>query len=162
MVNGDAVNENGQRCARCILCKEQSVEQFLDLGCSALANKFLSPQELSHMEPTYPLRTGFCRRCGHVQLMEAVPPRAMFEDYLYISSASDTLKAHLYELSALLVQRHRLQASDLVIDIGCNDGTLLKGFQRHGVRTLGVDPAVNLAALAQEENIDRYVGFFTA
>jgi hypothetical protein len=49
-----------------------------------------------------------------------------------------------------------------VIDIGCNDGTLLKGFQRHGVRTLGVDPAVNLAALAQEPNIDRYVGFFTA
>src|SRR5262245_45941251 len=160
MADGDTMN--GQGHAHCILCREKSVEQFLDLGRPALANKFLSPQELSQAEPTYPLCTGFCRACGHVQLMEAVPPQAMFEDYLYISSASDTLKAHLYELSDLLVKQHQLRAGDLVIDIGCNDGTLLKGFRRHGVRTLGVDPAVNLAALAQERGVDRYVGFFNA
>src|SRR5262249_14900474 len=106
--------------------------------------------------------TGFCRACGHVQLTEAVRPQAMFEDYLYVSSASDTLKAHLYDLSDLLVRRHRLQASDLVIDIGCNDGTLLRGFRRYGVHTLGVDPAVNLASLAQAGDVDRYVGFFNA
>src|SRR5262249_17681560 len=147
---------------RCILCREESVEQFLDLGRPALANKFLSRQELSQAEPTYPLRTGFCRACGHVQLTEAVRPQAMFEDYLYVSSASDTLKAHLYDLSDLLVRRHRLQASDLVIDIGCNDGTLLRGFRRYGVHTLGVDPAVNLASLAQAGDVDRYVGFFNA
>jgi len=144
----------------CIVCGGESVEQFLDLGETALANKFLTEDELDTPEPTYPLRVGFCHGCGHVQLTERVPPSAMFEDYLYLSSASDTLRSHLYELSDIVVTRHDLTPDDLVIDIGCNDGTLLLGFARHGVRTLGVDPARNLAELAEHSGIDRFVGFF--
>jgi SAM-dependent methyltransferase len=138
------------------------VEEFLDLGRTALANKFLTYEELAVRELTYPLRVGFCEHCSHVQLLEIVPPSAMFEDYLYISSASETLKAHLHDLSDLVVDRYRLGSNDLVIDIGCNDGTLLEGFRRHGVRVLGVDPAANLAALTRDTAIDRYVGFFSA
>jgi SAM-dependent methyltransferase len=144
----------------CIVCGGESVEQFLDLGETALANKFLAEDELDTPEPTYPLRVGFCHGCGHVQLIERVPPAAMFEDYLYLSSASDTLRSHLYELSDIVVTRNDLTPDDLVIDIGCNDGTLLLGFARHGVRTLGVDPARNLAELAEHSGIDRFVGFF--
>lgn len=144
----------------CIVCGSSQVEQFLDLGRTALANKFLTKEELSQPEPAYPLRVGFCHRCAHVQLMERVPPAAMFTDYLYLSSASDTLKAHLDDLSDIVTRRYALGPSDLVIDIGCNDGTLLSGFRRHGVRTLGVDPAANLAALANGRGVERYVGFF--
>jgi SAM-dependent methyltransferase len=86
----------------------------------------------------------------------------MFEDYLYISSASDTLKAHLYDLSDVVTQRYQLGKDDLVIDIGCNDGTLLAGFKRHGVRTLGVDPAKNLAQFTDKLGIDRHIGFFNS
>ena len=60
----------------------ETVEQFLDLGQTALANKFLTAEELLRPEATYPLDVGFCHTCGHVQLMEVVPPSAMFEDYL--------------------------------------------------------------------------------
>jgi SAM-dependent methyltransferase len=155
-------NDTKSGCARCIVCGGAAVDQFLDLGETALANKFLTVKELSQQEVVYPLRTGFCHTCGHVQLMEAVPPSAMFEDYLYISSASDTLKAHLYDLSDLLAERYHLKGEDLVIDIGCNDGTLLSGFSRHGVRTLGVDPAANLAELTRANGIERYVGFFNS
>jgi len=95
-----------------------------------------------------------------VQLTEAVPPNLMFEEYLYVSSASDTLKAHLEDLSHLIVQRCHLGTNDLVIDVGCNDGTLLDGFRRHGVRTLGVDPAQNLAEFSRDKGLNRYVGFF--
>jgi SAM-dependent methyltransferase len=147
---------------RCVACGDQALEQFLDFGCTALANKFRSVDELDSPEAVYPLRLGFCHTCGHVQLMDIVPPAAMFEDYLYVSSASDTLKAHLYDLSDIVVERHGLGPKDLVIDIGCNDGTLLSGFRRHGTRVLGVDPAANLAAMAKDSGIDRYVGFFTA
>jgi SAM-dependent methyltransferase len=147
---------------RCIVCDQEKVEQFLDLGSTALANKFLSEEELSAQEEKYPLRVGFCHHCGHVQLTEAVPPSAMFEDYLYVSSASDTLSAHLFDLSDVVVERRGLGPSDLVIDIGCNDGTLLQGFRRHGVRTLGVDPAVNLAELTRGSGIERYTGFFNS
>lgn len=148
--------------APCLVCGSQTLEPFLHLGETALANKFLIAQELSVPEPLYPLSVGFCHTCGHVQLLERVPPRLMFEDYLYTSAASDTLRTHFDELSALIVERCRLRPEDLVIDIGCNDGTLLSGFQRYGVKTLGVDPAANLSELTCQSGIERYVGFFTA
>jgi SAM-dependent methyltransferase len=147
---------------RCIVCEEKAVERFLDLGRTALANKFLTQEELAVPESKYPLRVGFCHTCGHVELTEAVPPTAMFEDYLYVSSASDTLKAHLFDLSDVVVNRRRLGPRDLVVDIGCNDGTLLSGFKRHGVKTLGIDPAQNLAEMTRSNGIDRYVGFFNS
>jgi SAM-dependent methyltransferase len=144
----------------CIVCGSGEVEAVLDLGETALANKFLTREELGRPEPRFPLVVGFCHACGHVQLTEHVSPSAMFEDYLYVSSASDTLKDHLWDLSDVVVERQRLGKDDLVIDVGCNDGTLLKGFRRHGVRTLGVDPARNLAELYADPDIHRYTGFF--
>ncbi len=129
----------------CILCRSGRVDEFLNLGDTALANQFLRQDEIDVPEPKYPLRVGFCRSCGHVQLLDSVPPLEMFENYLYISSASDTLKNHLWDLSDELVRVIGSTRADLVMDIGCNDGTLLEGFKRHGVRTLGVDPARNLA-----------------
>ena len=146
----------------CIVCTHHTLERFLDLGSTPLANKFVTREEASRDEAKYPLTVGFCHTCGHVQLTEIVPPEAMFEDYLYVSSASDTLKSHLYDLSDIIVARYRPQSNDLVVDIGCNDGTLLSGFSRHGVRVLGVDPAANLAELTRLNGIDRHVGFFNA
>jgi SAM-dependent methyltransferase len=146
--------------APCLVCARQEVDAFLDLGETALANKFLTEAELSRPEPKFPLVVGFCRGCGHVQLTEHVPPSALFEDYLYIPSASTTLTAHLYELSDVVAERYSLGPGDLVIDVGCNDATLLRGFRRHGVRALGVDPAKNLAELFDNPEIERYTAFF--
>jgi SAM-dependent methyltransferase len=143
----------------CIVCRSPQVEEFLDLGVTALANNFLTAAEIEQDEPTYPLRVGFCHACAHVQLTTPVPPASMFETYLYRSSASTTLSDHLADLARTLVDRNRLGPDDLVVDIGCNDGTLLRAFREHGVRTLGVDPAENLAAL-DESGIERYVGYF--
>jgi hypothetical protein len=144
----------------CIVCGSGAVEPFLDLGSTALANKFLTREELSEPEPVFPLVVGFCPGCGHVQLTEHVPPGAMFEDYLYVSSASDTLRDHLWDLSDVVADRLALGAGDLVVDVGANDGTLLKGFVRHGVRALAVDPARNLAELYSDADIERHIGFF--
>ena len=138
------------------------MEEFLDLGSTALANRFLTEEELAAPEPRYPLKVGFCHSCDHMQLTEIVPPSLMFTDYLYVSSASDTLKAHLYDLSDVVVRRYDLGIDDLVVDIGCNDGTLLHGFSRHGVKTLGVDPAENLADMVKDSGVERFVGFFNS
>ena len=146
--------------AKCIVCSSDDVQEFLDLGRMALANNFLTKEELSKPEPKYPLRVGFCHNCGHVQLMEHVPPSAMFENYLYISSMSDTLKRHLHNLAQVVTERYHLGPDDLVIDIGSNDGTLLSGFKRHGVETLGVDPASNLVELARQIGVETYSAFF--
>lgn len=151
-----------QQKTACLVCSSGNVDQFLDLGETALANQFLRKEEVESGETKYPLRVGFCRNCTHVQLMDSVPPLEMFEDYLYISSASDTLKNHLWDLSDEVTRHYGLGSTDLVIDIGCNDGTLLEGFKRRGVRTLGVDPAQNLAERASSSGIERYTGLFTA
>jgi len=153
---------NGGKRTACMLCGGGAVEEFLDLGATALANQFLPAGEINGKEPKYPLRVGFCHSCSHVQLTQSVPPQAMFENYLYISSASDTLKHHLWDLGDQLVRRYDLGTRDLVIDIGCNDGTLLRGFQRHGVRPLGVDPAQNLSAFTDGSGIERYTELFSA
>jgi SAM-dependent methyltransferase len=147
-------------CQLCILCKSPSVEQFLKLGSMALANKFVTSEQLSDSDPRYPLQVGFCHTCGHVQLVDIVPPQAMFEDYLYVSSASTTLKQHLADLASTVVERCDLGPDDLVVDVGCNDGALLMAFRALGVRTLGVDPAENLAMLNRDSGIERLVTYF--
>jgi SAM-dependent methyltransferase len=146
----------------CIACRSAGVRQFLDLGRMPLANRFLTEAELALPEPTYPLRVGWCPRCTHVQLMEHVPPPAMFDEYLYMSGMSDTLRAHLHALASVVVERYTLGADDLVVDVGSNDGTLLLGFRHAGVRTLGVDPARNLAGIAADRGIETHVGYFGA
>lgn len=146
--------------AGCIVCSLHNVQEFLNLGHMALANNFLTKEKLSKPEPKYPLRVGFCHDCGHVQLMEHVPPSVMFENYLYISSISDTLREHFYNLAQVVTDRYHLGPDHLVIDIGSNDGTLLSAFRRHGINTLGVDPASNLAELARQAGVETYTVFF--
>jgi len=146
----------------CIVCAGPDVESFLDLGSTALANKFPSAEDLIRPEPRFPLCVGFCHGCGHVQLVERVPPEAMFTDYLYVSSASDTLRGHFDDLAGTLTARHGLADGGLVVDIGCNDASLLCCFRDRGARTLGVDPAENLAEFSRDTGIERYRGFFGA
>lgn len=144
----------------CIACHGVKIEPFLDLGQSALANKFLKAEEVTAAEPSFPLELGACLDCGHVQLTTIVPPPLMFDDYLYVSSMSDTLVRHLNSLADTVVNWQGLAPQDLVIDIGCNDTTLLAGFKRHGVRVLGVDPARNLLPFAAERGIEVKTAFF--
>lgn len=145
----------------CIVCSSGPVELVLDLGETALANKFLSAQELAtDSEPSFPLRVGFCQECGHVQLMDRVPPAAMFEDYLYVSGASATLLGHFKDIAETMTGRLGLGKDDLVLDIGCNDASLLTAFRKLGVKTLGIDPAANLAEYVKDLGIDRITDFF--
>lgn len=145
----------------CILCGRSGLEVALDLGATALANKFLTGAELAaDREVRYPLRLAFCPGCSHIQLADPVPPAEMFSDYLYVSSAATTLVEHLNELADTLTDWADLRPGDLVIDAGCNDGVLLDGFRRRGLHGLGVDPAENLAPLSRARGLEVIVDFF--
>tara|TARA_R110002012_G_scaffold185374_3_gene351952 strand:+ start:6697 stop:7917 length:1221 start_codon:yes stop_codon:yes gene_type:complete len=144
----------------CIVCGRSPVTGVLDLGSTSLANKFLRPEDVNDDEKSYPLRLGRCGSCGHVQLLEFVPPSAMFDDYLYISSMSDTLVQHLGRLAARVASWNALIQDDLVVDIGCNDGTLLAAFKEGGARVLGVDPAENLTPFAAERGVSVKTAYF--
>ena len=144
----------------CLLCGGSSLESILDLGDTPLANAFVTAEEMAAGVTRYPLLLAMCPACGHVQLADHVDPEAMFHRYLYVSSASDTLLEHFDDLSTLLIDRRGLGPADLVVDVGCNNASLLRLFQAHGIRTLGVDPAENLAE-SWGKGVDRIVDYFS-
>jgi SAM-dependent methyltransferase len=116
-----------------------------------LANALLTAEQLDHVEPTYPLDLAFCPRCALVQIMETVPPEKLFREYLYFSSFSDTILRHAKELAERLITQRCLDRRSLVVEVASNDGYLLQYYHREGIPVLGIEPAINVARVAQEE-----------
>ncbi|QQG43474.1 MAG: class I SAM-dependent methyltransferase [Candidatus Daviesbacteria bacterium] len=137
----------------CRACDNKNLTTFLQLGPTPIPNGFLEASELNQAEKFYPLDVSFCGECGMVQLGHVVDPNVMFKNYVYVPSTSTTMVQHFGELATDATQRVNLETGDLVVDIGSNDGTLLKAFKRYGATILGVDPATNLATLANEQGV---------
>jgi len=136
---------------RCRSCGSASLRLILSLGRTPLANALLTAEQLDRPEPVYPLDVVFCADCALVQIAETVPPEALFSDYLYFSSFSDTMLAHAEALVGELAGARGLNAESLVVEIASNDGYLLQFYQRRGVRVLGIEPAANIAQVAERE-----------
>ena len=143
-----------------MICGNENLEPILDLGEMPLANLFLDAK-LSEVEYYYPLRLLWCESCGLLQIDEIVPPAIMFKDYIYVSGTSEAMRKHFEGLATEIVTDFHLNSKSLVVDIGSNDGTLLYLFKCLGVKVLGVDPAVNIAKLAEERGIKTVTEFFS-
>jgi hypothetical protein len=144
----------------CRVCQSQRLDPVLDLGRTALANRFLRPDQLGESEPTFPLRVVVCGDCGLVQLDEEVPREILFKDYLYASGTSRSVQAHARWLADSLTRRYSLGSQDLVMEAASNDGTALKEFRWQGLPVLGIEPAENIAATAIECGIPTIADFF--
>lgn len=146
---------------KCRFCNKEDIFKFLELGTMALANSFLTAEELkSDAEPAYPLDVYFCEQCGLVQIGYAVPPDALFKEYIYFSATSDLVHRHAEYLSQSFQKRFGLGKDSSVVEIASNDGTVLKYFKKTGVKVLGVEPATNIAKVAIEAGIDTCNEFF--
>jgi hypothetical protein len=145
---------------KCRFCGAHEVELFLDLGDQPHCNRLVPPELENVKEPHFPLRVGFCRTCSGVQIDYTIPKENMFSDYPYVSGTTKTLPAHFAETSARLVERYGVAKGALVVDIGSNDGTWLKQYAPYGLQTLGVEPASNVAKLANEAGINTWNKFF--
>ncbi len=149
-----------RRRSTCRVCGGTNLELVLSLGPTALANAFLqSPDEFAG-ERRYPLDLYVCAGCSLAQLLDVVDPEVLFRHYLYVTGTSATMAAHNRAYAATLVQELELGAGDLVVEAAANDGSLLRAFATHGVRTLGIEPARNLAAEARRSGIDMIDEFF--
>jgi hypothetical protein len=135
---------------------------FLDLGDQPHCDALLRPEDLVKQEPCYPLQVCFCHECTTVQINHTIPKEIMFEEFLYLSGTTQTLKNHFQVSSDFLVNRLNLKKEDLVVDIGSNDGTWLACYGKYKLKTLGVDPAKNIAKLANERGIETWDKFFDA
>jgi len=124
----------------------------LSLGETPLANALLTTHELDLPEARYPLDLAFCPECFLVQILETVPPETLFSNYPYFSSFSDTVVRNAEALVSRLLASRPLDASKLAVEIASNDGYLLQFYKRAGVPVLGIEPASNIAQVAEKEH----------
>jgi SAM-dependent methyltransferase len=145
----------------CRSCGAKLVHTFVDLGLSPVANDYLRADQLTQMEPFYPLNVLVCDQCWLVQLRECQSPEHIFSDhYAYFSSYSDSWLRHAQQYVEMTISRFKLNASSRVIEVASNDGYLLQYFVARGIPVLGIDPAANVAAAAEKKGVRTLVRFF--
>ncbi len=146
---------------KCRFCGTPLSHVVADLGSSPLSNSYLSAEQMQQAEATFPLCVYLCDECLLVQLPEFESPEAIFDDtYAYFSSYSDSWLDHAQRYVEMMIERFGLSQQHRVIEIASNDGYLLRFFKQRGVPVLGIEPAANVAAAAEELGIETRVEFF--
>src|SRR6266702_2011586 len=146
----------------CRACGSSRLRLGFHLGLLPLANSFLSVQNTKVQAPEsrYPLRIFYCDNCRLIQLSDIVDRREMFDDYAFLTATANTSLVHFDKYADQLTHKLALSAEDLVVDIGSNDGTLLKAFKKRGAGVLGIEPARNIATRAEAEGIPTINEYF--
>ncbi len=139
---------------KCYLCHSNKATLFLDLGKQPLANKYPQSEKEFKKEDFFPLKVFFCTECKNVQLGTVVSRKRMFEDYYYLSSVNLGLVRHFEQLAT------KLKKAKFVVDVGSNDGILLKPLKALDVKAIGVDPSINVGKIANDAGLETIVSFF--
>jgi SAM-dependent methyltransferase len=146
----------------CRLCGSRHLTEVVRLAPTPPANAFVPAADLDKAQERFALDVFFCDDCAHVQLLDVVDPRVLFEHYVYVSGTSPVFVKHFEDYAAFVMERFKPVAGGLVLDIGSNDGTLLSFFLKAGMRVLGIDPAQEISAEATARGIPTLCGFFGA
>jgi len=143
----------------CRSCGNNKLKRVISLGYQPLANNLLSKRD--EKCELYPLEMNYCDRCHNCQLSVAVNPKKMFSNYLYTSSTSKSFREHFVNAASKYIKDFKLnKKKSYIIDIGSNDGVALKPFKNLGFKKiLGIEPAKNLAKLANKNKIKTFNGF---
>ncbi len=146
--------------AHCRFCSAPLSQTFVDLGMSPLCESYLTADQLNEMEPFYPLHVKVCEECFLVQLEQYVSAEHIFTEYAYFSSYSDSWLKHSSNYVDMISERLALGAQSLAVELASNDGYLLQYFVKKGIPVLGVEPAVNVAKVAEQKGVATLVEFF--
>jgi methylation protein EvaC len=145
--------------AACLICKNP-IEPFISFGRQPIANGFLTPDQFAS-EYFFDLKVAFCNICKMVQLTELVDRERMFHDhYAFFSSTSTRMAEHFREFASWIRSDHIIAPDPFVVEIGSNDGIMLRHFAQAGIRHLGIEPSVNVAAVARENGVRTISEFF--
>lgn len=154
------MNEQCSKRKNCRLCNSEKLCLCFKLEPTPPANAFVKKEHLDEPQTTFPLDVYFCENCYHVQLLDIVDPKELFENYVYVSGTSSTFVNHFEEYSKFIIKNYLSGDSSFVVDIGSNDGTLLQFFKKNGCHILGVDPAKKIANNARKNGIETLPLFF--
>jgi SAM-dependent methyltransferase len=126
-----------------------------------VADDYVTVDRRDEPQAVFPLDVYQCQVCGHVQLLDVVSPDVLFRNYTYTTAVSLGLPEHFRRYAAVLMERMAIARGSLVAEIGSNDGTLLRAFQERGMRVIGVDPALEIAAKATSAGVPTVPTYFT-
>ena len=145
----------------CRACGSGMLELVLSLKPTPIGDAYISPDRKDIHQPSYPIDLYMCAQCGLAQIRDVIDPDVLYGEYIYVTSSSMGLAEHFREYAATVVARSRLSAQSLVVDVGSNDGTLLKAFQAMGMSVLGIEPAPHIAEKANAGGVKTIDSFFT-
>lgn len=153
--------ENCIKRTTCRVCDGTNMVKFLSLCRMPPVNAFIKKEELHKPEVSYPLDVYFCKDCSTVQLLDIVSPDILFKEYYYVTGANAPMVKHFGEMVDDVLSRFSFGKDSLIVDIGSNDGTLLSGFAKKGYSNiLGIEPATNIAKIANDSGIRTIDEFF--
>lgn len=144
----------------CRLCGSRRLTRVFSLVPTPPANEFVGEAERGKPQERFPLDVHLCADCAHAQLLDIVDPERLFRNYVYVSSTSPVFVDHFRRYAEAMLAYTGMPKGSAVIDIGSNDGTLLRFFQQAGMRILGIDPARRIAEAATQAGIDTLPEFF--
>ncbi len=139
---------------KCRICHSEKISEVIDLGKQPLANKYPKNKFEVKNEKKYSLKILFCKDCRSGQIKKIINRNILFEDYYYLSSVNKKLKEH-FEKLAIKIQKYKF-----VVDVGSNDGILLKPLKALNVRSIGIDPSINVGKIANGRGLETFIGFF--
>mgnify|MGYP001609671552 CR=1 FL=1 len=154
------INRLVQKFPHCRFCLGKRLKLVFNLGNQPAANAFLSKKELNSKEHLFPLKVNFCSDCGLLQLTHVVSPDYLFRNYVYVSSTSPVFVKHFEDYAKQVYENFNLNKNSLIVDIGSNDGILLRPFKKLGVRVLGIDPARKIAKEASKNGLETLPEYF--
>ena len=143
----------------CRCCEGTNLRRVISFGYQPLANNLLKSK--NQKEETFPLEMNYCSDCHNCQLSHVVNPKKLFSNYLYLSSTASTFVEHFKKSAKKYIEEFKLIPNKaFIIDVGSNDGVALKPFKDKKFKhLLGIEPAKNLANLANKKGIKTYNGF---
>lgn len=144
----------------CRVCHGTNLKKVLSIGPTPLANALVKKEDLNKKENYYPLDVYFCNSCNLVQLLDVVSKEELFRDYVYFTSGMPKISTHFKQYAQDVVEKYLGKSSDLVVEIASNDGVLLKFFKEKGYRILGIEPARNIAKVANSLGVETICEFF--
>lgn len=145
---------NVSRRETCRLCEGRNVELVVKLAPIPLAERYATSSQVAREENVYPVDLYMCVDCGHVQQLDVIDSQSLWEGYTYYSGQAKGMVEHFEQVSANVIRTYQPPAGALVVDVGSNDGSLLRPFQKAGYRVLGVDPATEIALQATQSGIE--------
>lgn len=145
----------------CRGCGSRDLELIFSLKPSPIGDAYVAAEKVNVPQPSYPIDLHMCRHCGFAQILDVIDPEILYGEYIYVTGSSLGLPEHFISYADSVISRCKLNPGSLVVDIGSNDGTLLRCFQERGMSALGVEPAPHIAAQATATGIRTLDKFFS-